>query len=96
MLTWQIGVRNKGTENAGGLRMELIYGGVLPPNTIRVIYREHTVNEIGQTTIAGYHAEYQYDLKTDSTLTFQDFELKVLEANRAFIYFKVISGPKRP
>ena len=76
-----------------GKKAELIYSGGVN-NTLNITYREYyippIIGYIKSSIIRFPYSQYlQYDMKTDSTFTFQDLYVKVHEANSNFIIFTV-------
>ena len=79
---------------------ELLYAG-REGDVLHVTYREFYLlfDNAGNVKAHARPAFYQqvyYDLKASDAIVFQDWVLKVLDANNQQIRFKVIKGPTQP
>jgi hypothetical protein len=82
------------------LDRELIYAG-REGDVLHLSYREY-YSRVTPEGAAGSYArpaffqQVYYDLKTSDAIVFQDWLLKVLDANNQQIRFKVVIGPPHP
>ena len=79
---------------------ELLYSG-RENDILHITYREYfnfTAGQQIQTSLARepFFQHVYYDLKTSDEIVFQDWVIKVLNANNKEISFKVIKEPLRP
>jgi hypothetical protein len=70
---------------------ELLYAG-REGDVLHITYREYSVNGNARTP---FFQQVYYDLKTSDEIVFQDWVIKVLDANNKQIRFKVVKEPPR-
>jgi len=78
---------------------ELIYAG-REGNVLHITYREYSTywGKYGVKSLARtpFFQQVYYDLKKSDAIVFQDWVLKVLDANNQLIRFKVVKEPPQP
>jgi len=78
---------------------ELIYAG-REGDVLHITYREYSThwaeNRVKSYARTPFFQQVYYDLKTSDAVVFQDWVLKVLDANNQHIRFKVVKEPPQP
>lgn len=82
------------------LDRELLYAG-REGDVLHITYREYSGRVTPEGAVGSYartpfFQQVYYDLKTSDAVVFQDWVLKVLDANNQQIRFKVVIGPPQP
>lgn len=91
---------SKGTEmhTAGGgilkkgVGMELVYTG-LTDNILHIVYREYAESDDGSFAKSPFALSLMYDIRSDSTIVFRDYLIRILESNSRFVRFIVLEEP---
>jgi hypothetical protein len=78
------------TETSSLFLRELIYSGVAN-GIIHISYREYAYN----IARPAFYQELKYEYKPEMLMVFQDYILKIYEANSEWIKFAVINEPVR-
>lgn len=69
--------------------IEILYSGIANGNTLRLIYREYTANDLARPS---FYQELTYG-KDDKFIRFKDYYLQVMKADNQSITFKVLNTP---
>ncbi len=95
MIWKESGRRNDVYKNIiGGMRMELIYGGVAN-DVVKVTYREYNLGGSGDAYARpAFSQELQYDLKQSRIITFKNTKIEVISAANDKIIYKVLESPE--
>jgi hypothetical protein len=97
MIWKESGKRNDVYKNVlGGMRMELIYGGVAN-DVVKVIYREYDLGGSGSAYARpAFTQDLQYDMKQSKIITFKNTKIEVIAAANDKIIYKVLETPEPP
>jgi hypothetical protein len=75
-----------------GVGMELVYTG-LTDNILHIVYREYAESDDGSFAKSPFTLSLVYDVRTDSTIVFRDYLIRILESNSRFVRFIVLEEP---
>ncbi len=95
MVEWSYGTRNDQTGAKEGLKKELIYCGKAN-NVLQIKYREYDEGTAYIVARSPFYLDLKYDIFPKSTVSFQDFEIRIDSADQNSIVFAVVNAPSYP